>query len=706
MASAGFRDRGPFRIAEVEVRPASNELVVGGTPVRIKPRMMDVLLRLAATPGDVVTRDALIADAWPRRMVNDEVLSRVVADLRAALRDDAREARFIETLPKAGYRLVAPVAPIDPAGRSAPSGIAPKPASGPRRIALAGTAAAVALAGIVAAVLALKSSGESATSLAALTRQLTGAEPFSSGVELEVLPRFSPDGSRVAFAAGIGARAEVVVREVRSANRVVIGETGEVMSGPVFFPDGERIAFFRQAGEGDCGIDAMDLRTRKRERLVDCSRSPGARFDLSADGRTLVYSGTVRPQFPVGLVARDLASGKERTLTSPAPDQGSDVSPRFSPDGGTVAFLRGTQSSREVWTVALAEGAEPRNAGSPRGPAYGIAWLGPQGPLLVGADWFGQRALNRFDLATHEAAMAGGRGARSVDVDRAGNIVFENAVYSANLFLLDPSRPGEAPRELWPSTRYTNQPELSPDGRRALFVSNREGAGAVYVAPLDGAPRRLLGNDEFAYMRPHWSRDGKAVHAVRLTRLADGERVQEAVRVDVDSGAVEVLAAFGKHVFDVRESDDGTLVAGELAGNAARLLRAASSTATPERLPLPLATEYQVAGGRIAFMQPNLIGLTLCDLRTLRCEPLDVAIDESNRFDWFLAPDAVWHRTLGTPPEVARYDLGKRAITWRHGFSPTAFGLSLAASADGKSLLVAREAPPVIDLLYAPVARK
>ncbi|MFO1311669.1 MAG: winged helix-turn-helix domain-containing protein [Burkholderiales bacterium] len=706
MPESGFRDRAPFRIAEVEVHPASNELVLAGTRVRIKPRMMDVLLRLAASPGEVVTRDVLLADAWPRRMVNDEVLSRVVADLRAALRDDAREARFIETLPKAGYRLVAPVAPIA-AAPPADGRPTPTPARARPRAAIAAATAAALLAGLVAAVLAWRSSGEQGGSLATLTRQLAGAEPFSSGVELEVLPRFSPDGSHVAFAAAMGTTAQIVVREVRSANRIAIGEPGQVSSGPVYFPDGHRIAFFRQASESDCGIDAIDLRTRKRERLAGCARAPGARFDLSPDGRTLVYSGTVRAQFPAGLVARDLVSGSERVLTSPAPDQGSDVSPRFSPDGRTVAFLRGTPSSREVWTVALAEGAEPRNAGSPRGPAYGLAWLGPEGPLVVGADWFGQRALNRLDLATREAAMAGGRGARSVDVDRAGNIVYESATYSANLFLLDPSRPGEAPRELWPSTRYTNQPEISPDGRRALFISNRDGAGAIYVAPLDGtSPRRLLGNDEFAYMRPHWSRDGSAIHAVRLTRRPDGERVQEAVRVDADTGAVEVLTALGTHVFDVRESGDGALVAGELAGNAARLLRAASSSAAPERLPLPLATEYQVAGGRIAFMQPNLVGLTLCDLATLRCEPLDVAIDESNRFDWFLTADAVWHRTLGTPSEVARYDLRKRAITWRHAFAPTAFGLSLAASADGRSLLVAREAPPAIDLMFAPVARK
>ena len=165
MADAAFRDRAPFKLGEVEVRPASNELVVARAVVRVKPRLMDVLLRLAASPGQVVTREALIADAWPRRMVNDEVLSRVIADLRGVLRDDAREARYIETLPKVGYRLIAPIG-------------VPRDGARPRRALprfAAPLALAFAAAGIVAASIALHRSPGSSDPGAALTRQLAGA---------------------------------------------------------------------------------------------------------------------------------------------------------------------------------------------------------------------------------------------------------------------------------------------------------------------------------------------------------------------------------------------------------------------------------------------------------------------------------------------------------------------------------------------------
>ena len=71
---------------------------------------MALLVRLAQTPGAVVSRETLIDEVWSRRMVNDEVLSRAIADLRGALRDDSRTPRYIETIPKSGYRLIAAVA--------------------------------------------------------------------------------------------------------------------------------------------------------------------------------------------------------------------------------------------------------------------------------------------------------------------------------------------------------------------------------------------------------------------------------------------------------------------------------------------------------------------------------------------------------------------------------------------------------------------
>jgi DNA-binding winged helix-turn-helix (wHTH) protein len=725
-APAVPRSRGPFRLLDVEVRPATNELVVAGRVQRVKPRLMDVLLRLAAEGAGVVTRETLLDDAWPRRMVNDEVLSRVIADLRAVLGDNAREARYIETIPKVGYRLIAPVVELDAAAGGAP--VAPPAAqddstmpaaparaplppaiavghdAGSRRTrhrwwwvvaAVAGGAAAVWLARVPAPAVG-------APDRAALERQLAQAEPFSSDVAIEVGPRFSPDGSKVAYAAGEGGRAVIEVRGVGTAERATLGDPADLNLNPVFFPDGARVAYFRRKQDGTCGIVAQDVRGSAARPLVDCAREPRAQFDLAPDGRHLVYVAATRPQFPAGLVVRDLDTGVDRTLTAPEPGDGDDLLPRFSPDGARILFFRGTASHRQLWLVDRGEGASARSAGSPRGLAYGGAWLGPRGPLLVAADWFGLRALNRFDLDTGTAEMVGGRGARAPDVDRRGNIVFENAVYAANLFLVDVAAADAPPRAMWTSTRYTNQAEFSPDGRHVVFASNRDGASGLFVAALDGAAARIALPEDYIYMRPHWSQDGGSIYATRASRRNDASPVQQGIRIAWPAGTVEVLSALGENVVDVREAAAGrALIVGEIAGNAVRVLRQVGS-GVPERLPLPLVSEYQVQGNRIAFAQPELAGLTLCDLATLQCGPLPLPIDESNRFDWLLTQDAVWYRGGARPGALVRYDLAARRETWRSAFAPTALGLSIAVPPDGRAVLVAREAPTTIDLLLAP----
>ncbi len=107
----------PFTLGEWLVQPQLNRLSRSdGGDVQLEPKMMDVLVCLAQTPGDVVSREALIDAVWPEVFISESVLTRAIAGLRRALGDDAREPRFIETISKRGYRLIGsdtavPVAP-------------------------------------------------------------------------------------------------------------------------------------------------------------------------------------------------------------------------------------------------------------------------------------------------------------------------------------------------------------------------------------------------------------------------------------------------------------------------------------------------------------------------------------------------------------------------------------------------------------------
>jgi DNA-binding winged helix-turn-helix (wHTH) protein len=67
---------------------------------------MDVLVHLAANPGSVVSKEDLLKAVWDGAFVEEGALSQAIHAIRKALCDDARQPRFIQTVPKRGYRLV------------------------------------------------------------------------------------------------------------------------------------------------------------------------------------------------------------------------------------------------------------------------------------------------------------------------------------------------------------------------------------------------------------------------------------------------------------------------------------------------------------------------------------------------------------------------------------------------------------------------
>src|SRR5688572_17616385 len=126
------------RVGAWTADPATNELRRDGRVVRLEPKPMDVLKHLAARPGEVVSREELLADVWPGVVVVDEALTQSVARLRRALGDGG----YIETIAKRGYRLTAPV------GADAPPASAPRTSR--RRAILA--ASGVAIVAVIAAL--------------------------------------------------------------------------------------------------------------------------------------------------------------------------------------------------------------------------------------------------------------------------------------------------------------------------------------------------------------------------------------------------------------------------------------------------------------------------------------------------------------------------------------------------------------------------
>jgi len=100
-----------FRLGGLAVRPSRRELVAGAERSIIEPRVMQVLVALSRSLGEVVSRDALIASCWDGRIVGDDAINACVAKVRRA--GEASGAYEIETIPRVGYRLTAADGPAD-----------------------------------------------------------------------------------------------------------------------------------------------------------------------------------------------------------------------------------------------------------------------------------------------------------------------------------------------------------------------------------------------------------------------------------------------------------------------------------------------------------------------------------------------------------------------------------------------------------------
>jgi DNA-binding winged helix-turn-helix (wHTH) protein len=112
----------PFRLD-----PANQCLYRGDTRIALMPKPFAVLQHLVEHAGRLVTQEELLTAIWPETYVQPEVLRRYILEIRRALGDQPEAPRFIETVPKRGYRFLAAVTAIEPGASVNPVAVVIKP---------------------------------------------------------------------------------------------------------------------------------------------------------------------------------------------------------------------------------------------------------------------------------------------------------------------------------------------------------------------------------------------------------------------------------------------------------------------------------------------------------------------------------------------------------------------------------------------------
>jgi len=102
-----------FYVGDWYIDPNDGSITREGDTTRVEPKVMDVLLELTRHPGEVVTREDLERTVWVNTVISYDVLSSTMLKLRKAFHDNPKHPQIIETIPKKGYRLIAPVRPAN-----------------------------------------------------------------------------------------------------------------------------------------------------------------------------------------------------------------------------------------------------------------------------------------------------------------------------------------------------------------------------------------------------------------------------------------------------------------------------------------------------------------------------------------------------------------------------------------------------------------
>ena len=573
-----------YQFDDVRIDPAGFRVWKGATAVQVEPKAFRVLLFLIENRGRLIEKRELLDAIWKETFVTENALTREIAQLRRALGDSAKEARYIETIPTKGYRFIADVE-IENGHRAVKtSRLAETEVEQQAETeAPAHSAISVPLTGAVeetggkqkhrwkaAHTFVLVLSSVLLTAGIFLwtypkrpfseTRVVSRLTQVTTWPGLDIYPALSPDGNSLAYSSNHDGNFEIYVKPLASGGHEFrLTNDGSHNSEPAWSPDGQYIAYHSRNRGGIWIVAAMGGSARRLS-------SFGSKPVWSRDGSMLAFqsesmsdlNGGAYGALPPSTIWTIPASGGQPTrITQVGSPKGGHSSPTWSPDGKRIAFLAYDTGHAEIWSVA-AGGGELRRLTTEQlffDPVYAndgesVYCVG------VSRNLFG---LWRIPVARSTGEPVG----QPVEVQGAGTHLIRNLSLSADgnriaytvrsltsdiwSVPLSPAS-GESAGEAMPlfqdrSQRKTN-PVISPDGKKIAFGVWRTGVpGSVWLMDADGKnPVQLttasatgsqagwLSNDEVTYVIYH---DDKAT--LSATHLKTGvERSLLPLRPDME----------------------------------------------------------------------------------------------------------------------------------------------------------------------------
>jgi len=512
-----------------------------------------ILVYLLEHAGEIVTREELRLVLWPSDTFVDfdHSLNTAVMKLRDALGDSTDAPLYIETIPRRGYRFIAPVSQAaevrnglansdgDPAsspinGTSGARQVAPAPAETqvPHcRLARVAAVLGLILLAAVGSVVFLRTRHISApphdgNQVASAFRIV----PITTAPGGADSPVFSPDGRTIAFVWDGPERkrfdmyAQLVGAEMPLRLTYSKYSKSGLLGPPAWSPDGREIAFSRCDGKND-GVYVVPALGGDERKLtnVGCFHTVPGPLAWLSDGKGMLMIDRCPEGGPFGVVLFSLATGEKQCLVNSGSPNESDTGLWFSlsPDGRTIAFTPATASRRfAIYTIPLSGGTPHRL--TDEGRAYDFMWTPDSKSIVFDSD---RSTL----LSLWRVSADGGPIERETTYPAIGSFSADGRrfVYSegsdievAAIWRADLANAGgsvQQNRKLITSQYEEMDAQPSPDGAQIVWMSWRTGSAEIWMSgATGGSPLQLTHLDGYSGT-PRWSPDGKWIAFDNIT---------------------------------------------------------------------------------------------------------------------------------------------------------------------------------------------
>jgi Tol biopolymer transport system component/DNA-binding winged helix-turn-helix (wHTH) protein len=536
MASPGTQS-GIIRFGPFELDPANRELRQRGNVVKLRPQQVAVLLLLVERAGQIVSREEIHQRVWDNETFVDfdRGINFAINQIRAALGDEADDPRFIETIPRRGYRFIAEIETDEPReASSVPFVSAAQSENGDRgkdnpplrhflskRRILIGCVALLIVAGALFVLLRMWHSGASSAEMHVASTN-TRTIPLTTLRGQISSPTFSPDGRQIAFtlnSPNLG-KVDIYVQLIEGGGRPLQITHTESGISPVidWSPDGRLIVFGRCWEDNRGALYTIPALGGPQQKLTDVACFYGnTTGNWTPDGKSVLFPDTCTPGGSLGIMVYTLSTGVKRCVTAPDSKTTEFVSPLVSPDGDMVAFV-GNSSARvqDIYVVPL-RGGTPRRLTFEAKDAEPKLWSKDGQDIVFYSDRSGSSGNDLWRISVNGGAIRpetvyphpiGG-----VSRDGKRLAYFDDGGAGSSIWRVSLSGPGGkllSQKKIIDSQTWYEAPQLSPDGKQIVFQSRQYGANNTWRSNADGSNAiQLTSFGGELSGTPRWSPDGK-----------------------------------------------------------------------------------------------------------------------------------------------------------------------------------------------------